>query len=275
MGKKVKLNYVKSEVIDGVNTFVVKVHYRLDITPDEWVWSNTLKVPDAKLYCKAEADPIVGTDTPISPYKYKIGTNYTWCWFKVTNVSPGIDYHIFGGAFTQDGDFLKSSMSVEKFKSAEVGAPLLMVYAFDGWQDFSDCIPVPDYKVNMTDITEEWDDANYNTHSSVVQQRIKGSFDLRFPNKQRLNTFLACLKYNEGKYGKGRVKLKVQVNNELDLDDVTTMNQTAINNALPMMYMDFFKIEWDPDWALPFYGTNNDYSAISVNISEIEEDEEE
>lgn len=273
MAKKVKINYVKSKIVSGQNTFVVRVRYKLDITPDEWVWVDT-GIPDAKLYYKAESDPEVGVDTPIEPYKTKKGTNYTWYYFRISGVTPGLDYHIFAGSLTQGDKFLKSSVTVERFVLSTVGAPMLMVYAFDGWQDFTSCIPVPDYKVNMTDITEEWDDANYNTHSSVVQQRIKGSFDLRFPDKSKLNTFLACLKFNENKYGKGRVKMKVQVNNELDLDDVTVLNQTDIDNALPMMYTDFFKISWDPDWSLPFYGTSNDYSAMSVNIEEIEEEEE-
>ena len=274
MAKKVKINYVKSKVLSDVNTFVVKVRFKLDITPEEWDWASA-KVPDAELYCKAEVDPIIGVDSPITPYKTTVGTNYTWCYFKVTGVTPGLDYHMFAGALSQTGTFFSSSTTIERFQVPGLGSPMLMLFAFDGWHDFTDCVPVPEYKVNMENIVEEWEDANYKLHSSVVQQKIKGSFSLRFPTRSKLNTFLACLKYNEYLFGKGRIRMKVQVNNEIDLDDMVTYNQTDIDNALPMMYNDFFKMSWDPDWSLPFYGTSHDYSAISVNIEEIEEEEEE
>ena len=273
MARKLKINYVKCRVESGSNNMIVKVRVLRDISPDSW--DMTESRPDIKLYYKAEADPEIGEDTPIqAPYKTKLSSagKYMYQWFRITGCTVGLSYHIFAaGTGEETGKTYKSAITIERFSIPTQGNPVLMVYGYNGWVDFSDCVTVPDYKVNNTNITDEWTDGNHNLHSAVTQTRIKGSFNLWFQTKSRLNQFLACLRWNEQEYGTGRLRLKVQVNNELDLDDMDNYNPSAIETAQPATYNDLFKIDWDPDWALPFFGTNNDHNAISMEIEEIED----
>lgn len=261
MARKLKINYVKSS---SATSFLAKMRIKVDISPDSWSSDSFA------FWYRVGDDPTDSNHLTAIPFKSQTSANgkWIWKWARITGLTTGLKYHIIATGVGDSGTRYKSSVTIETPTASGADNAVLCITNSDGeWEDFSDCIPVPDYKVNNTAISEEWTDANRNVHSNVVQTRIEGTFDLKFPNRTRLNKFLACVKYNEDTYGKGRVRLKVQVNNELDLDDTTT----PIASAVPMTYIDFFKMEWDPDWALPFFGTTHDYSPISVKISEIEE----
>lgn len=275
MAYKLKINSVKCKLYNGSNTLVVKVRILSDISPDAWETHSGDDNPDVKLYYKAEEDPEIGVDTPImTPYKVarSMYGKYYYYWFLIEGCQMFLDYHIFASGIGEEtGKTYKSHTTIERFTLSGNNNPILMVYGYNGWVDFSDCVPVPEYSVNNTNIEEEWTDGNHNLHSSVIQTRIKGSFSLYFRTKSKLNEFLACKKFNESEYGTGRIRLKVQVNNELDLDDMTTYSQADVDAAQPMMYSDLFKFDWSPNWTLPFFGTTHEYSAVQVNIEEIEE----
>lgn len=269
MAKKLKINYVKSV---NSTTLVAKMRVKVDISPDAW---EDLSASAMEFWYSVGEDPSESnTHAEISCYKRKESSSGKWMWYwgKLENLTTGLKYHILATGVGESGTRYKSTVTIASPVDPEAGRSMFSIVNKDGeWEDFTDCIPIPDYKINNTDVREEWEDGNYDLHSSVVQTRIKGSLTLRFPNRYRLNKFLECIQYNEDTYGKGRIRLRVQVNNELDLDGDGTQTVIPLDIIHPMIYEDFFKIEWEPDWTLPFYGTSNTYSGASMTIEEIEE----
>ena len=268
MARKLKINYVKSV---NATTLKAKMRVKFDISPDMWY---DLSVLGMKFWYRVGADPTDENHIEASCYKYKDSESGKWLWYwaKITNLTAGLKYHIIATGLGASGTRYKSAVTIASPSESGGENAMFAISNSDGeWENFTDCIPIPDYKVNNEDITEEWEDGNYDLHSNVVQTRIRGTLTLRFPNRLRLNKFLECLKYNEELYGRGRVRLRVQVNNELDLDDLDDPSPAPLAELHPMVYEDFFKIKWDPDWTLPYYGTSNDYSGSSMEIEEIEE----
>lgn len=268
MAKKIKINYVKTV---NATTLLAKMRVKFDISPDMWY---DLTVSGMKFWYRVGADPTDENHTEVSCYKYKDSESGKWLWYwgKLTGLTAGLKYHILATGLGASGTRYKSAVTIASPSESGGDNVMFAISNKDGeWENFTDCIPIPDYKVNNTDVIEEWEDGNYDLHSNTVQTRIKGTLTLRFPNRYRLNKFLECLQYNHDTYGRGRARLKVQVNNELDFDDPDEQNPTPLIDRRPLRYEDFFKIEWDPDWTLPFYGTPNDYSGASMTIEEIEE----
>lgn len=270
MAKKIKVNKV---TLLSPTSLRLRMYVTNNILPYRWVDFIASGQQTLEFWYRAGEDPTESSHTAVVPDSSDVikDGKYTRMYGTASNLTPGVKYHIVGtGLGTVPGTAniqrFYSAVTIATPTSPGVGQPLFQIYSPNGWEDFTDCIPVPEYKVNNTDISEEWEDANYNTHSGVVQTRIKGSVSLKFRTRARLNAFLNCLQYNEQEFGRGRARLIVQVNNELDLEGVLD-----ISSAQPNTYEDFFKIEWEPDWSLPFYGSSNDYNAITVNISEIEE----
>lgn len=259
---KLLIKYVKSVSSTSLR---VKVRVKNDISPD--IWQDNLPIiptDTLKLWYRVGDDPTDSTHTEVTAYKTTLYDNnkYKRMYYLITGLTAGVKYH-----FKATGLGVSST---RYYSTVVVGSPAITnenaLFCVENenfeWEDFSDCIPVPDYKVNSTNITEEWEDANYNTHSSVVQTRIKGNVNLFFRDITRYNRFLICLKHCESLYGKGHIRLKVQINNELDDESET---------PIPNMEIGMFKIEWDPNWGRPFYGTSKDPGTISFNIEEIEE----
>lgn len=266
MAAKLRINYAKST---SSTSLLVKVRIKNDITPDRWVdFVPIVGFESLVVWYRAAEDPTTESHTQVSAYKTKTSESGKWTWkyYKLTGLSAGIKYHIEATGLGVSGVQYYSKVTIESPSVANDGTMFCIENENYEWEDFTNCIPVPDYRVNVQNITEEWEDANYNNHSSVVQTKVKGTLSLRFPDRTRLNRFLKCIDHNDEQYGKGHVRCKVQVNNEMDFEAYETVAQ-----ALPNIYIEFFKMEWDPDWSLPFYGTSKDYSAVSINIEEIED----
>ena len=263
MARKLKINYVKTV---NATTLLAKMRVKKDISPDMWYDESILGF---EFWYRVGEDPTDAIHSVASCYKYKDSANLQWMWYwaRIENLVPGLKYHILATGRGASLTRYKSSVTIESPSESGGDRVMFAISNPNGeWEDFTDCITVPDYKVNNTDITEEWTDANYNVHSNVIHNRIKGSLSLFFRSRERYFRFLACLQYNEEMYGKGRARLKVQVNNELDIEDYS-----SLSNVKPMTYIDFFKLEFDPEWQVPFYGTAQQYSGMNINIEEIEE----
>lgn len=263
MAKKLRINYVKTV---NPTTLLAKMRVKHDISPDNW---EDESISGFEFWYRVGEDPTDAVHSVASCYKRKVSASNQWMWYwaRIENLIPGVKYHILATGLGTSGTRYKSSVTIESPSESGGDNVMFAISNQNGeWEDFTDCITVPDYKVNNTDITEEWKDANHNTHSNVVQNRIEGSLSLYFTSPNRYYRFLACLQYNEDVYGKGRARLKVQVNNELDVEDYSD-----VSSAKPMMYIDFFKLNFDPEWQVPFYGTSQQYSGMNMNIEEIEE----
>ena len=215
MAKKLKINYVKQS---GSGTLLAKMRVKVDISPDRW---DDL-INGMKFWYRVDEDPTDETHVEVSCFKWKKSSDGKWIWYwaRIGGLTPLYKYHIIATALGESGVRYKSSVTIA-IPSETGGDNVIFAISnkYGEWEDFTDCIPVPDYKVNNTEIVEEWEDGNYDLHSNVVQTRIKGTLTLKFRDRLRMNKFLECLAYNENRYGKGRVRLKVQVNNELDFDD--------------------------------------------------------
>lgn len=263
MAKKLRINYVKTV---NPTTLLAKMRVKHDISPDNWADES---ISGFEFWYRVGEDPTDAVHSVASCYKRKVSASNQWIWYwaRIENLTPGIKYHILATGLGASGTRYKSSVTIESPSESGGDNVMFAISNQNGeWEDFTDCITVPDYKVNNTDITEEWTDANHNTHSNVIQNRIEGSLSLYFTSPNRYYRFLACLQYNEDVYGKGHARLKVQVNNELDVEDYSD-----VSSAKPMMYIDFFKLNFDPEWQVPFYGTSQQYSGMNMNIEEIEE----
>ena len=269
MAAKLRINYVKST---SSTSLLVKVRVKNDISPYRWLDFLPTPIETLAVWYRVNDDPTEESHVEVTPYKTKKSEsgNWTWQYYKLTGLSAGMKYHIVA---TGVGVNLQQ-VTYRYFSKVTVDSPTLepdgSMFCIENenyeWEDFTSCITVPDYKVNNTDITEEWEDANYNVHSSVVQTKVKGSVNLKFIDRLKLNRFLKCLNHNEETYGKGHIRLKLQVNNELDFEAAED-----IGSAMPTVYIEFFKIGWEPDWALPFYGTSHEYSSINFSVEEIED----
>lgn len=147
----------------------------------------------------------------------------------------------------------------------------------NSWVDFTDCLVAPNYKVNRLPVSEEWEDANWVKHYVSPRKRIQGTFEMLFTTKERYYYFLDLLRKNEEyedtitmpggdtfkrKRGPGIVKLKLQVNNELD-----DFSSDDYQNKVPKVYIGYFKIVYEPTWFIPFIGIK-EYDALEVEIEE-------
>ena len=145
-----------------------------------------------------------------------------------------------------------------------------------GYVDFTDCITLPSYDVNREDVTESWDDANYDQHILVPSKKIKGKFSMLFNSMERYTTFMNLIaeakEYDEWSPG-ACVKLQVQVNNELDYEDNTDDhgNPVGIDQLRPNIEEGHFTIKIDSNpWVKPVFGHFDRYSPINVTIEQVD-----
>lgn len=60
--------------------------------------------------------------------------------------------------------------------------------------DFSDFVQESSYKVNETDVFEEWTDGNHIKHRVNYRQKIKGEFQLVFIKAEDFEAFMTAKK---------------------------------------------------------------------------------
>lgn len=132
--------------------------------------------------------------------------------------------------------------------------------------DFTRYIVAPSYDVNMTDVNEDWTDADYVTHRVVVREKVSGKFNIRFTSVEDYNNFMDTIYQNRQINGKGYTELKVQINNRLDYD---TGNAVGVSGTSCIQYIGqfFVKIDSNP-YAEPYYGRYDKYNDVSVSIEE-------
>lgn len=135
--------------------------------------------------------------------------------------------------------------------------------------DFTNCITLPSYEVNREDVTETWDDANYDQHVIVPTRKIKGKFSMLFPSMERYNEFMDLIyqakMLNDWSPG-ACVRLRVQVNNELDYN-----NSVNIAKAIPVHEIGNFTIKIDNNpWVKPVFGHFDRYSPLNVTIEQVD-----
>ena len=140
--------------------------------------------------------------------------------------------------------------------------------------DFTDCITLPSYDVSREDVTESWDDANYDQHILVPTRKIKGKFSMLFPSMERYNEFLyyiAQAKQHNVWSPNACVLLHVQVNNELDYN----FKYTDVQHAAAVHEQGNFTIKIDSNpWVKPIVGHFDKYSPINVTIEQVDTDME-
>lgn len=216
-----------------------------------------------------------GTTVIIDAENLSWPTNNTWV---IRNISSAGTYNIEMTATIND-----SSVTIDPVvDDFTISATNKVKYMFrvgkaDGhWRDFTDCLVAPNYKINNIPVTEEWEDANWTKHFVSPRKKIQGTLQMIFTTKERYYEFLDLLQKNEEhedtvvvsgreiktKRGPGIVKLKLQVNNELD-----TFSDTDYAERTPMQYIGLFNIKWEPIWFVPFIGTK-EYDAIEIELEE-------
>ena len=135
--------------------------------------------------------------------------------------------------------------------------------------DFTDCITLPSYEVNREDVTETWDDANYDQHVIVPTRKIKGKFSMLFPSMARYNEFINLIYQAKmlNVWSPGAcVELRVQVNNELKYESVID-----VANAQPLHEIGNFTIKIDNNpWVKPVFGHFDKYSPLNVTIEQVD-----
>ena len=169
----------------------------------------------------------------------------------------------------------------------------------DTWWNLTPLIKVPNYNVMNNWVTEEWDDANYTTHTVGIRQRIEGEFQLSFEvlpiadedvvgdsNFAPLNPreayykFLDLLRLNFKKYGPNRVKMCVHMNNTVETD-LTSSDYETYKDDYPLPYDDlpYAKCKWknaifyikisEIPWQIPWYDMpNKEIEPIKITIKE-------
>ena len=136
------------------------------------------------------------------------------------------------------------------------------------WEDFTDCIVVPSYDVNYEDINEDWEDADYVTHRIVPRSKITGDMELLFPDKTRYNKFLQLIKMNREVNGSGYIMLRVQVNNDIDLEELMNTSQDLSTKKCVNYIGNFFlKFENNP-WVIPVINQYSKYDPLRIEIQE-------
>lgn len=141
-------------------------------------------------------------------------------------------------------------------------------YEQNSWVDFTDCIVAPTYDVNYEDVNEDWEDANYVTHRIVPRSKVTGSLELQFDSKYRFNQLLKLIKKNRQVNGLGYIRLKLQINNDLDLDSGTGVGDDLETKRCISYEGSFFmKFENNP-WNLPFFGHYDKYEPLRVELTE-------
>ena len=140
--------------------------------------------------------------------------------------------------------------------------------------NFTDCITLPSYDVSREDVTESWDDANYDQHILVPTRKIKGKFSMLFPSMERYNEFMNYIyqaKINNTWSPNACVTLRVQINNELDYN----LKYTTPDKAAALHEIGNFTIKIDSNpWVKPIVGHFDKYSPINVTIEQVDTDTE-
>lgn len=135
--------------------------------------------------------------------------------------------------------------------------------------DFTDCITLPSYEVNREDVTESWDDANYDQHIIVPTRKIKGKFSMLFPSMERYNEFINLIYQAKSlnAWSPGAcVELRVQINNELDYE-----SSSDVIYAEPLQEIGNFTIKIDNNpWVKPVFGHFDRYSPLNVTIEQVD-----
>ena len=77
--------------------------------------------------------------------------------------------------------------------------------------DISKHIVVGTYQINAQDVFEEWVDGNYNNRREVIRDRVAGTFEVYFRNKDEYSEFVQLIE--ESKTEEGWMECEVAVNN--------------------------------------------------------------
>lgn len=126
----------------------------------------------------------------------------------------------------------------------------MQLFVING-EDFTQYIEVPSYRVNETEIADEWVDGNRVTHRHIVRTQVKGTFVLKFTTIQAFNHFFDVVNTNKiqlGDYSGAVIATAYMVNR----NDV---------------HSGYFFISSDPQDTLPIIGQTG-WEGFEVTIME-------
>lgn len=138
------------------------------------------------------------------------------------------------------------------------------------WVDFTRFITLPSYNVNYEDVEEDWEDADYVTHRIVPRSKITGSLELLFTDKYDYNNFIRLIRQNRVVNGAGYIRLRLQVNDNLDnFSEFTNYSEDQLRKKKALLRDGsfFLKMEDNP-WTAPVYGHFDQYEPIRIEITE-------
>ena len=212
-------------------------------------------------------------DTPLNA-----NTQYwlrSWLQLYKDDGDNGTKYKKYRGPKNPTDRYTQSSVPnqelflVQKYKNPYLNEDDETEYETE-WVDFTKYIVAPTYDINYVDVEETWEDANYVTHLIVPRTKIQGSLELYFSSRLEYNNFLNLIKRNRTVNGKGYIRLRVQVNNELDeINEFQNYSDLELEAQRCIQHEgDFFmKFENNP-WAEPYYGHYDKYEPIRIEITE-------
>ena len=147
-----------------------------------------------------------------------------------------------------------------------------------GWFNITKHVVMPSYNVINGLVEESWDDANYTTHKIAVREKITGSFEILFQDRETYYKFFDHIRLNQNEYGKSYCKLVVQMNNtvnpesiadkDIDPDDPVAEEDLSWVRCRWKSTKFFVKIN-DVPWYAPWYGVGGkEIEPIKVEIEE-------
>lgn len=117
--------------------------------------------------------------------------------------------------------------------------------------DFTRFIEVPSYRVNETEVADEWVDGNRVTHRHIVRTQVKGTFVLKFTTIEDFNNFFSVVEEN---------KIRVGDYSGAVIATAYMVNRNATHSG-------YFFIEADPQDTLPIIGRTG-WEGFEVTITE-------
>lgn len=86
-----------------------------------------------------------------------------------------------------------------------------------GANDFSANVVGNSYNVYLEEQATEWQDGNWKQHYDIHGEKVRGNFDMLFPNKEDYDNFLTV--YLAAKNAEGCVQIAIKVNDRPDGSD--------------------------------------------------------
>lgn len=113
-------------------------------------------------------------------------------------------------------------------------ASLIVLIGANNNLDLTRFIPTPEYNMQNIKNYVSWIDGNYNEHRHLTDTKVKGSFKLRFPNKEAYLDFIEFVKANENKIDSSLV-CEVYCNNTNEVKRIHAFLDFEPDNEMPLM----------------------------------------